>query len=278
MKSPLLSFSVKFPEMDFLDSFDHFVFDLDGVVYAGDKPLADSPRVLETLRGNGKNVRFITNNPSRSPSDCARKLAGMGIEARAEEFATSPMATALLIEDRLRAKKWKTAFVAGSPHLKEQVKKTGLVETSGEDSLRADVVVMGSHPGFGMRELKTACLAIGGGAGFIGTNGDRFYPAENGRAPATGAILAAVEAATGKKAALAGKPLGYMFDLLWKSGIARGERTLVVGDGLATDIAGGKNAGCPTALVMTGVTLEKDLENPPAKPDFVLGDISFLLR
>ena len=264
--------------MDFLDSFDHFVFDLDGVVYAGEKPLAGSPRVLRTLRENGKGVRFMTNNPSRSPSDCASKLAGLGIESRAEEFATSPMAAALLLEEKLGEENWRTVFVAGSPHLKEQVKKTGLVETAGEDSLRADVVVMGSHSGFCMEELKTACSAIGGGAGFVGTNGDRFYPGETGRAPATGALLAAVEAATGKKAVLAGKPFRYMFDLLRKSGVALGKRTLVVGDGLATDIAGGKNAGCATAVVMTGVTGRKELENPPVKPDFVLEDISFLVK
>ena len=264
--------------MDFLASFDHFVFDLDGVVYAGEKPLGGSPRALRLLREKGKGVRFMTNNPSRSPSDYASKLAGLGIEVRAGELATSPMAAALLIEERAGAENWKTAFVAGSAHLKEQVRKTGLVETAGEDSLRADVVVMGSHPGFRMEELKTACSAIGNGAGFVGTNGDRFYPAENGRAPATGALLAAVEAATGKKAILAGKPFRYMFDLLRKSGAAPGKRTLVVGDGLETDIAGGKNAGFATALVMTGVTGRKDLENPPVKPDFILGDISFLVK
>ena len=264
--------------MDFLASFDHFVFDLDGVVYAGEKPLGGSPRALRLLREKGKGVRFMTNNPSRSPSDYASKLAGLGIEVRAEELATSPMAAALLIEERSGAENWKTAFVAGSAHLKEQVRKTGLVETAGEDSLRADVVVMGSHPGFRMEELKTACSAIGNGAGFIGTNGDRFYPAENGRAPATGALLAAVEVATGKKAILAGKPFRYMFDLLRKSGAAPGKRTLVVGDGLETDIAGGKNAGFATALVMTGVTGRKDLEDPPVKPDFILGDISFLAK
>lgn len=264
--------------MDFLASFDHFVFDLDGVVYAGEKPLGGSPRALRLLREKGKGVRFMTNNPSRSPSDYASKLAGLGIEIRAGELATSPMAAALLIEERSGAENWKTAFVAGSAHLKEQVRKTGLVETAGEDSLRADVVVMGSHPGFCMEELKTACSAIGNGAGFVGTNGDRFYPAENGRAPATGALLAAVEAATGKKAILAGKPFRYMFDLLRKSGAEPGKRTLVVGDGLETDIAGGKNAGFATALVMTGVTGRKDLENPPVKPDFILGDISFLVK
>ena len=36
--------------MDFQNSFDHFVFDLDGVIYSGEKAISDSPLVLETLR------------------------------------------------------------------------------------------------------------------------------------------------------------------------------------------------------------------------------------
>ena len=79
--------------MDFQNSFDHFVFDLDGVIYSGEKAIGDSPRVLETLRNNKKGIRFITNNPSRSPSDYAEKLSRLGIESHSSEFVTSPMAT-----------------------------------------------------------------------------------------------------------------------------------------------------------------------------------------
>lgn len=263
--------------MDFLNSFDCFVFDLDGVVYSGDRALADSPKVLETLRKNGKDIRFLTNNPSRSPSEYVAKLAKLGISSRAEEFVTSPMATALLIREKLPAEGWRTVFTAGSPHLKEEVGKTGLTEAEGETARSADLVVMGSHSGFRLEEIKTACAALGNGAGFIGTNGDYFYPTENGRAPATGSLLASVEAASGKKALLAGKPQRYMFDLLEKTGTEPGKGTLLVGDSLSADIAGGKNAGYTTALVMTGVTEEKDLEDTPVKPDFMLEDVSFLL-
>lgn len=263
--------------MDFLKSFDCFVFDLDGVVYSGDSALADSPKVFETLRKNGKGIRFLTNNPSKFPSEFVAKLSKFGINSRAGEFVTSPMATALLIREKLPAEKWKTVFTAGSPHLKEEVKKVGLVEAEGETARSADLVVMGSHSGFCLEEIKTACAAVGNGAGFIGTNGDRFYPTENGRAPATGSLLASVETASGKKAILAGKPQRYMFDLLEETGAGPANGTLLVGDSLGADIAGGKNAGYATALVMTGVTMEKDLEDAPAKPDFILKDVSFLL-
>ncbi len=263
--------------MDFQNSFDHFVFDLDGVIYSGEKAIGDSPRVLKTLRKNKKGIRFITNNPSRSPSDYAEKLSKLGIESHDGEFVTSPMATVSLIKEKMPSEKWKTVFIAGSDYLKSEVRKTGLVELYGEDSLGADLVVVGSHPGFNLEEIRIASIAIGNGAVFIGTNGDYFYPCEHGRAPATGALLASVEAASGKKAMTAGKPQRYMFDLLEKSGVAPTKKTLLVGDSLRTDIAGGGKAGYSTALVLSGVTKKTDLGSNEITPDFVLEDISFLL-
>ena len=264
--------------MDFQNSFDHFVFDLDGVIYSGEKAIGNSPGVLEALRKNKKEIRFITNNPSRSPSDYAEKLRGLGIRSHDGEFVTSPMATASMIREKLSSEKWKTVFIAGSDYLKNEVRETGLVEVSGNDSLGADLVVIGSHPEFNLEEIKTASIAIGNGADFIGTNGDYFYPCEHGRAPATGALLASVEAASGKKAVTAGKPERYMFDLLEQSGVAPTKKTLLVGDSLRTDVAGGKKTGYSTALVLSGVTKKADLEDNKITPDFILDDISLLLR
>ena len=264
--------------MDFQDSFDHFVFDLDGVIYSGETAVGSSPKVLETLRKNKKCIRFITNNPSRSPSDYAAKLGRLGIESYEEEFVTSPMATASLIREELHSQRWETVFTAGSDYLKNEIAKTGLLAVSGTCAIEADLVVVGSHPGFNLEEIKTASLAIGKGAGFIGTNRDYFYPCEHGRAPATGALLAAVEAASGKKAVTAGKPEKYMFDILEAGSVTPAKRTLLLGDSLHTDIAGGKKAGYGTALVMTGITNRADIENSDVKPDFILENISFLLQ
>ena len=264
--------------MDFQNSFDYFVFDLDGVVYSGEKAIGDSPRVLEILRKNKKCIRFITNNPSLSPPEYVKKLRKLGIESHSSEFVTSPMATVSLIKEKMPSEKWETVFIAGSDYLKNEIRKTGLVEVSGNDSLSPDLVVIGSHPGFNLEETKTASIAIGNGADFIGTNGDSFYPCEHGRAPATGALLASVEVASGKKAVTAGKPGKYMFDILEKNGVPSTKKTLLVGDSLRTDIAGGEKAGYRTALVMTGVTEKTDLEGNAISPDFILENVSFLLK
>ncbi|MCY3986820.1 MAG: HAD-IIA family hydrolase, partial [Candidatus Dadabacteria bacterium] len=245
--------------MNFQSLFDCFVFDLDGVVYSGETAIGNSPAVLKTLRRNDKDIRFITNNPSRSPSEYTEKLAAIGIESYEKEFVTSPMATVFLIMEQLGSKQWKTVFTAGSDYLKNEIAKTQLVAVYGNCAFKADLVVVGSHPNFNLEEIRTASLAVGNGADFIGTNRDYFYPCEHGRAPATGALLAAVEAASGKKAVVAGKPEKYMFDILQKSGAAPARKTLLLGDSLHTDIAGGRKAGYSTALVMTGVTNSTDI-------------------
>ncbi len=263
--------------MNFRNSFDCFVFDMDGVLYCGQNPIANSPQVLEVLRQTGKTVYFFTNNPSISPLGYTKRLRKLGIESHVQEFITSPMATVSLVKEKMSSEKWKTVFVAGSEYLKEEMGKTGLLRLEGESAYMSDVVVIGSYSGFSVEEIKTASIAIGNGAGFVGTNADPFYLCEHGHAPATGSLLAAVEASSGKKPLTAGKPQRYMYDLLEEKWKGLQKRILVIGDSILTDVIGAKKAGYATALVLTGITKRSDLENTFVQADFVLEDISFLL-
>jgi ribonucleotide monophosphatase NagD (HAD superfamily) len=55
------------------------------------------------------------------------------------------------------------------------------------------------------------------------------------------------------------------------------DTALVIGDRLETDIAGARNAGLSSALVLTGVSRRDDLEPSPHKPDAVYADLPALL-
>jgi ribonucleotide monophosphatase NagD (HAD superfamily) len=50
----------------------------------------------------------------------------------------------------------------------------------------------------------------------------------------------------------------------------------MVGDRLTTDIAGAKNAGLWTILVLSGISSEDDIAGAAFAPDFVFNDISQL--
>jgi len=51
----------------------------------------------------------------------------------------------------------------------------------------------------------------------------------------------------------------------------------MVGDRLETDVAMGRAAGMPTALVLTGVTRREELAAAPVRPDYVLESVRDLL-
>ena len=55
------------------------------------------------------------------------------------------------------------------------------------------------------------------------------------------------------------------------------ERVAVVGDGLASDIAGGTNAGLATILVLTGNASREQADKADPTPDHVIASIAELV-
>jgi 4-nitrophenyl phosphatase len=60
--------------------------------------------------------------------------------------------------------------------------------------------------------------------------------------------------ATDVQPAIAGKPFPFLLELALERLGTPKESTYVVGDRLETDIAGGQALGCPTVLVLSGVS------------------------
>jgi len=72
-------------------------------------------------------------------------------------------------------------------------------------------VLVGGHESFDYNQLATATLATHRGARLYATSREPTFPGRDGPRPATGAVLAAVETATGRVAVVAGKPEPGMF-------------------------------------------------------------------
>jgi 4-nitrophenyl phosphatase len=125
--------------------------------------------------------------------------------------------------------------------------------------------------------MNIASKFIRSGFEFIGTNPDPTLPTPEGFVPGTGAILAAIETATGVKPTIIGKPYPELFRISVDRLGTIPEETLVVGDRIETDIAGGISAGCLTALVLSGVTGAEAAKASPYKPTFIANDFTALL-
>ncbi|MGB9757549.1 MAG: HAD-IIA family hydrolase, partial [Candidatus Bipolaricaulaceae bacterium] len=140
-----------------------------------------------------------------------------------------------------------------------------------------EYVVVAFDRTFDYRKLNVAFQALRRGARFYATNPDRTCPVEDGEVPDAAAVIAALEATTGRKVEkVFGKPSRYMVEAALEILGLPPERCAVVGDRLETDIRMAKENGLIGILVLTGVTRPEDLEHSPLKPDYVLPSLAEL--
>lgn len=256
------------------DEFDGFLVDLDGVVWEGRDFLPGAVEALQRLAGAGKEIVFVTNNSTRRPDEYAERLRQAGAPVEDERVVTSGVATAGLAVEQVGS--GASAFVIGAPRFKETAVEAGLTLLTGEAAQQADAVLVSAHREFDYAELLTATRAIYNGAALFGTSRDPTLPMPGGAWPGTGATLAAVETATGKRAEIGGKPERHLFDQA-RGLIGDAERVAMVGDRIASDIDGGQRAGLATILVLSGASSREEAAAVDPPPDLVLDDLAALL-
>lgn len=258
-----------------VDEFDGFLVDLDGVVWVGRELVPGSAEALRELREAGKEIVFVTNNPGRPPATYVERLRAAGIPVAEGRVVTAGLATARLATERLG--RGAGAFVIGAPAFHEAVADAGLALLEGKAARGAGGVLVSGHREFDYEELLTATLALQGGAKLFATSRDPTLPMPDGAWPGTGSVLAAVETASGARAEIGGKPEPHLFEQA-RALLDGAERVAMVGDRLASDIAGGHRAGLTTILVLSGASSREDAEGADPTPDLILDDLTGLLR
>jgi HAD superfamily hydrolase (TIGR01450 family) len=244
------------PLSPLVSSYDHLLLDLDGCVWIGGRCTPNAPAAIAELRAAGKSLAFLTNDPCRSPEEYVRKLWSLGLRASLQEVVTVGAAIQHLLAERGRGSE---AYVIGAPAIFRHVADAGMRIVNGTDhAAQAQLVVIAGHDDFHFSELRVATQAVLGGAEMIAAGHDRTFPTDDGIWPGTGAVAAALEYATDRKAQNVGKPEPQMFrTALDRLGPGR---ALVVGDGLQSDLAGAAAAGLDAAIVLTGVSSRSEAE------------------
>jgi len=261
--------------MALADEFDGLLVDLDGVVWVGRELIPGSAEALRELTERGVELVFVTNNPGKPAAEYARRLGEAGVKVATEYVVTAGEATAALAVERYGT--GRSAFVIGAPAFHETAAAAGLELLKGKAGREADVVLVSGHRGFDYEELLTATLALQGGAALFATSRDPTLPMPGGAWPGTGAVLAAVETASGAMAEIGGKPEKHLFELA-RERIGAAERVAMVGDRVSSDIEGGRRAGLVTILVLSGATSGKEAEAADPRPDHVVADLAALAR
>ncbi|RME10292.1 MAG: HAD-IIA family hydrolase [Ardenticatenia bacterium] len=254
--------------------YDVYIFDLDGTVYLGDALLPTAGETLHALRAHGRRVLFVSNNPTRTREEYAQKLTRLGVPTPPEDVINS---TVVLVDFLRHELPNGRLFVIGEEPLCRTLHEAGFELC--DDPQRIDAVIASFDRTFDYRKLQIGFDALRNGARFFATNADRYCPVPGGGQPDAAAVIAALEASTGRTVeAVVGKPSRYMIETILRLVQRPPDACLMVGDRLETDVRMGLDAGMPSALTLTGATDAETVAHSPVQPTYVIAELADLLR
>jgi 4-nitrophenyl phosphatase len=252
------------------------ILDMDGVLWKANVPIGNLAAVFDQIRDRGLKVAFATNNGTLTPEQYVVRLAAFGVSVEPWQVVTSSLGVSNLLSQNFPF--GGPVFAIGEIGMMLALREKGFLPLAVEEAGKAQAVVMGLDHDINFAKISEAALLVQNGVPFFATNPDKTFPTPRGEIPGAGAWISVIVTATGIEPIYAGKPAPYLLDLARERlGTSKNE-TLIVGDRLETDIAGGQAAGCPVALVLSGVS---SLEQGDAwKPgvDFIAKDLSSLLQ
>ena len=244
----------------------NYLIDMDGVLVTGTNIVPGAQKFIERLKERSAKYLILTNNPRYTPGDLSHRLQWIGLEIPPQQIFTSALATARFLEAQ-RPKS--TAFVIGESGLTDAIHEVGYVITDHDP----EYVVLGETSSIDFEQITKAIRLVSEGAHFIATNPDPAGPTEGGIVPATGAMAALIERASGVSPFFIGKPNPLMMRLALNYLGVHSEHTVMLGDRMNTDIVTGIESGMEAILVLSGVTREQDVRRFPYQPTRIVGSI-----
>lgn len=248
-----------------------YIFDLDGTIYLDDDIIPGVPEAIQELKNRGDKVVFLTNKSIARRTDYVTKLNGLGIEVELDEVINSNYITAHYLKNEMAP--GDAAYVIGEQPLFDELQEAGIELAS--EAADATHVVLGWDRQFTYEKLNNAFQAWRNGAEIIATNPDRTCPVQGGEIPDCGAMIGALEGATGQPVKqITGKPSSLMSKYVLENVLKlKADQCYMVGDRLETDIRMANEAGIHSVLVMTGITTTAILETATDRPAFVLDSV-----
>jgi NagD protein len=258
-------------DIEQIKSMNGFIIDMDGVIYHGYKLLPGAKEFVNWLRISNKKFMFLTNSSERTPEELQEKLKRMGIEVDADKFFTSALATAMFLVSQ---KPKGSAYIIGDAGLINALYNVGYTM----NSVDPDYVVVGESRTYNYEKIEHAVNLVLKGAKLIGTNPDVSGPVEDGIVPATRALIAPIELATGRTAYFVGKPNPLMMRKGLKKLNCTREETVIIGDRMDTDVLAGIETEIDTCLVLSGITTREEMKSFAYQPKYVLNGVIDIIK
>ena len=237
--------------------FDGMLIDQFGVIHDGQKLYPGTLRVLSELKALGIPVAVMTNSGKRAEAN-TKRLVRMGVprDHFVDAVSSGEVAFSGLTATR--------AFLIGKDG--EDYGFDGVTFVS--DPREAEIIlILGSNaPKTSLEDYRT--LLSGLTLPAICCNPDKLMLTAQGLMPAPGAIAALYEEMGGKVTWI-GKPYPGIYAEAARL-IGTPKRILCIGDSAEHDVAGGRNAGLATLLVLQGVSAGHDAAALSPQPDYVM--------
>jgi HAD superfamily hydrolase (TIGR01450 family) len=250
-----------------------FVCDLDGTLFLGNRPIAPAIRFIAENAGR-YTFYYLTNNTSKTPDACLKKLRGAGIVV-VEENILTPLVT---LEAYIREKGYASVYIVANDvvqrHLGARMPEVRFEYAPGRNQL----VALTFDTEVTYEKLRRAAVLLNADPklDYVATHGDKCCPSEEGPIPDIGGLIALIQTTNGREPThIFGKPSPSLLAPVLER-FAHAEIAMV-GDRLYTDKAMADNAGVDFVCVLSGETTRESLKaytgTPPSVVVETLGDL-----
>jgi len=251
--------------------FDKIFLDLDGTVYIDNQIINKADEQIRRLDKKGLEFFYLTNNTSTDTNHYFSKLKKFNLPVSDKSIIT-PIN---VIANWIKNKKYSHIYVVGVNDFKnELIKKTGVIITD----KNPDCIIVGFDKELTYQKIETACKLIYKGTPYFLSHIDYYCPSLFGNLPDCGLIGLMLEKTTGiKPSGNFGKPSELMIKYI-QDKINKGDKNILVGDRIYTDVEIGKKIGAKTVLVCSGEFKNTEDERNQIKDIEIHNTLSDFLR
>ncbi len=247
------------------------LFDVDGVLHVGSRPVPGAAETLEYLTAAGIPFRLLTNTTTASRATLAARLRGIGLPVTDDLLITAPMATAAYVRRRFPDV---PCYLLAKGDAVDDFSAAGVPIVGPDGAPEAGVVVIGgAEDELTYARLNHAYRLLLGGARLVAMHRNTAWRTAEGMALDSGPFVDALARAAGVRATVIGKPAAAFFRQAIRD-IALPARDLaMVGDDARNDLAPAQRLGMLGVLVRTGKPVGPAEE---AKADLVIDSVATL--
>ncbi|HEY7828440.1 MAG TPA: HAD-IIA family hydrolase [Candidatus Limnocylindrales bacterium] len=261
------------------------LLDLDGVVILAGRPIDGAAEAIDALDQRGIPFRIVTNTSLMSRQLLSDWGTRVGLSLPPERILSALSLSAAYTQRRHAGL---PLFVLASEDARTEFLGQHLLsdEEAGRPDARAAAVIIGDSPEAATYDnLNHAFRLVRGGAELVGMHRNPWWLTPDGPTLDSGAFVAGLEFATGRRATIIGKPAPAFFreaaaELIATLPGATRANLAMVGDDVFSDILAAQRLGLRGIFVRSGKHGDPDLEAAAARrrgggrPDAVAGSLA----